>query len=340
MNNKRWLALGIAVVLLVGSILVSGLLSLSRLNVSKQFESAFNLSDTSGGLSRTTIQEGSNTSQIALLKVDGTIQDTGEESIWGSTGYNHQSFLKQLDDIKDDTNVKGVVLSVNSPGGGVIESKQIYEKILAIQKSRGIPIYVSMGSMAASGGYYISAPADKIFVDEETLTGSIGVIMQSMNYSKLAEKYGVEFETIKTGPYKDIMSGSREMTEGDRKILQSMVDDSYERFLKVVSDGRDMPMNKVEKIADGRVMNGTQAVEAGLADDYGYTEDVITALKQEKDLKGSKVFEYDSGDSLSSLFSSKMSSVFGGGSAETQAITKLLANYNNAPRMMYMYGEE
>ncbi|MBQ0139642.1 MAG: signal peptide peptidase SppA [Kurthia sp.] len=336
MNNKRWLALGIAVVLLFGSTLISGLLNLSRSNFSKQVESLMSTSD----MARTTIQEGSNTSQIAVLKVDGTIQDTGEESLFGSTGYNHQQFLKQLDDIKEDTNVKGVVLEVNSPGGGVIESKQIYEKIITIQKSRGIPFYVSMGSMAASGGYYISAPADKIFVDEETLTGSIGVIMQSMNYSKLAEKYGVEFETIKTGPYKDIMSGSREMTEGDRKILQSMVDDSYQRFLKVVSDGRDMPMDAVKKVADGRVMNGTQAVKAGLADDFGYLDDVITALKKEKDLKGSKVFKYENTDSITSLLSTKMSSVFGGGSAETQAITKLLANYNNAPRMMYMYGEE
>lgn len=339
MNNKRWLALGIAAVLLFGSTLVSGLLSLSRSNITQQFDSLMETDVTGSNLGRKVIQEGSNTSQIAVLKVDGTIQDTGEESIWGSEGYNHQNFMKQLDDVKDDTNIKGVVLEVNSPGGGVVESKQIYEKIVLIQKSRGIPVYVSMGSMAASGGYYISAPADKIFVDEETLTGSIGVIMQSVNYSKLAEKYGVEFETIKTGPYKDIMSGSREMTEGDRKILQSMVDDSYQRFLKVIADGRDMPMAEVKKVADGRVYNGTQAVDVGLADDFGYLTDTINALKQEKDLKGSKVFEYESSDSLSSLFSTKVNSLLGG-SSDTQAITKLLSNYNNAPRMMYMYGEE
>ncbi|GEK34732.1 signal peptide peptidase SppA [Kurthia sibirica] len=341
MNTKRWVALGAAVVLLFGSILISALINLSKSNFAGQFEKLTSTSLLESNMTRKTIEEGSNTSQIALLKVDGTIQDTGDTtSILGSnTGYNHQQFLKQLDDIKADTNVKGVVLSVNSPGGGVVESKQVYEKIKAIQDARKIPIYVSMGSMAASGGYYISAPADKIFVDEETLTGSIGVIMQAVNYSELADKYGVSFETIKTGPYKDIMSGSRKMTEGDRKILQSMVDDSYKRFLNVVADGRDLPMAAVKKVADGRVMNGSQAVKAGLADDFGYTADAIAALKQDKDMKGSKVFEYNTQDSISSLFSTKVSSLFGA-SAETQAITKLLSNYNNAPRMMYMYGAE
>lgn len=341
MTKKRWIALGVAVFLLLASTIFSAVINFSRYNFADQVESIVNTTSGGSDLARKTLEEGSNTSQIAVLKVDGTIQDTGETSVFSSsTGYNHQQFLKQLDDIKANTSVKGVVLYVNSPGGGVVESKQIYEKIQLIQKSRKIPIYVSMGSMGASGGYYISAPADKIFVDEETLTGSIGVIMQSVNYSKLAEKYGVEFETIKTGPYKDIMSSSREMTEGDRKILQSMVDDSYKRFLKVVADGRNMPMEDVKKLADGRVMNGAQAVKAGLADELGYTEDAITALKQEKNLKGSKVFEYStSSNSFSSLFSTKMSSLFGG-SSDTQALTKLLSNYNNAPRMMYMYGEE
>lgn len=341
MNSKRWIALAAAIVLVFGSIMISALINISRSNFSSQIEKLTNTSLLDSNLTRKTVEEGSNTSQIALLKVDGTIQDTGDSSslLSGNTGYNHQQFLKELDDIKSDTNIKGIVLAVNSPGGGVVESKQIYEKIKLIQKSRKIPIYVSMGSMAASGGYYISAPADKIFVDEETLTGSIGVIMQSMNYSKLAEKYGVTVETIKTGPYKDIMSGSREMTDADRKILQTMVDDSYNRFLKVVADGRDLSIADVKKVADGRVMNGSQAVKAGLADDFGYTADVISALKQDKDLKGAKVFEYETTDSITSLFSTKVSTLFGA-SSETKAITKLLSNYNSAPRMMYMYGAE
>ena len=125
-----------------------------------------------------TVASGNLDSRIAILTVDGTIQDTGDSaSLLSSETYNHQAFLEQLQQVKDDETVKGIILKVNSPGGGVIESKQIYEAIKAIQKDRKIPVYSSMGSMAASGGYYISAPADKIFADEETMTGSIGVIM-------------------------------------------------------------------------------------------------------------------------------------------------------------------
>lgn len=337
MNAKRWVALGIAAFLLVASTAISGLINFSKV----KFSDAMNQVVGESTLERTTVQEGKETSQIAVLKVDGTIQDTGDASAFStSKGYNHKAFLEQLDDVKKDATVKGVVLYVNSPGGGVVESKQIYEKIKDIQKARNIPFYTSMGSMAASGGYYISAPTDKIFIDEETLTGSIGVIMQSVNYSELADKYGVKFETIKTGPYKDIMSGSREMTEGDRKILQSMVDDSYGRFLKVVADGRNMPMNQVKKVADGRVMNGSQAVKAGLADEFGYTEDAIAAMKKEKGLTGAKVYEYGSNDSITSLFATKMQSLLGGGSVEAQVIQQVLSNTQNGPRLMYMYGEE
>ena len=166
--------------------------------------------------------------------------------------------------IKEDDTIKAVVLQVNSPGGGVVESAQIYDKIKEVQEEIGIPFYVSMGSMAASGGYYISAPADKIFVNKETMTGSIGVIMESVNYGKLAEKYGVDFVTIKTGPYKDIMSPTRDMTEDERAMLQDMINESYESFVDIIEEGRGMTEAEVKKVADGRIMNGRQAIEAGL----------------------------------------------------------------------------
>ena len=183
-------------------------------------------------------------------------------------------------------------LQVNSPGGGVVESAQIYKEIREIQEETEKPIYVSMGSMAASGGYYISAPADKIFVNKETMTGSIGVIMQSINYGKLAEKYGVEFVTIKSGPYKDIMSPTREMTEVERNMLQEMLNDSYEDFVDIIEQGRNMTEAEVKKVADGRIVNGRQAIEAGLADDFGFLEDVVAAIKTDYNLENAEVFEY------------------------------------------------
>ena len=339
MNAKRWWAVGIAIFLFVASTGITAMTSLMSQNFSEQVTSL--VSDTTdGALAETTTTAGNPTSRIAVLTVNGTIQDTGESSSFlSSEAYNHQAFLKQLEAVKEDESVKGIILSVNSPGGGVVESKQIYEAIKEIQKDRKIPVYASMGSMAASGGYYISAPADKIFADEETMNGSIGVIMQGVNYSKLAEKYGIEFETIKTGPYKDIMSGSREMTKDERKILQDMINESYNRFLNVIVDGRDMPKAEVKKLADGRIYSGSQAKKVGLVDELGYEEDAIAAMKKDYNLNGAQVFEYDTTTDWTSMFATKAGAIFSG-SADAQIIGKLLANYNSAPRMMYLYGEE
>jgi protease-4 len=336
MTAKRWIALAIAAALFVVSTFASVLWSVAKLDFKKEFTSAFNMNAT---YDTDIIKTGNPANKIAVLTVNGTIQDTGEgASLLNSGTYNHQFFMNQLDEILDNHQVKGVLLKVNSPGGGTNESKQIYEKIVQIKKERKIPVYVSMGSMAASGGYYISAPADKIFADEETITGSIGVIMQGLDYSKLAKKYGIEFNTIKTGPYKDIMNGSREMTDAERKLLQDMVNDSYGRFVKVVADGRGMSQKEVKKIADGRIMNGSQAVKAGLVDQIGYSEDALQSLMKDHHLEGAEVYEYTSLDDWASLFSSKINTLLGG-STEKEAITKLLTK-NSAPRMMYLYGDE
>lgn len=336
MTAKRWIALAIAAILVVVSTFTTIFWSFVKSDIKKEINSAFNMDAT---YNTKVIKQGDMGKKVAVLTVNGTIQDTGETtSLFNSETYNHQFFIKQLDEILDDSNVKGVLLKVNSPGGGTNESKQIYEKLEQIKKERNIPIYVSMGSMAASGGYYISAPADQIFADEETITGSIGVIMQGMDYSKLAKKYGIEFNTIKTGPYKDILNGSREMTAAERKLLQDMVNDSYERFVNVVADGRGMSKKEVREIADGRIMNGSQAVDAGLVDKLGYSEDALQALLKDNDLEGAEVYEYKEQGDWSSLLSSKVNTLVGS-SAEKEAITKLLTK-NSAPRMMYLYGEE
>ncbi|WGI63510.1 signal peptide peptidase SppA [Escherichia coli] len=191
------------------------------------------------------------------------------KKLLGGEAYDHRAFLKELDKAKDDASVKGVLLRVNSPGGGVYESAEIHKKLEEVKKAKK-PIYVSMGSMAASGGYYVSTPAKKIFASPETLTGSLGVIMQSLNYAKLADNLGIKYETIKSGKFKDIMSPNRDMTKDERDIMQSMVDNSYEGFVKVISEGRGMSKQDVKKIADGRIYDGTQAKSNGLVDELGY----------------------------------------------------------------------
>lgn len=338
MNTKRWVALIIAAAVLGISLVINSVFAIFQSDFNSSLENIA-ASATDSDLSENVMEEGSVNSRIAVLRVEGTIQDTGEASpLFGSSGYNHDLFMEQLERVKEDDTVKAVMLTVNSPGGGVVESAEIYDKITEIQEETGKPFYVSMGATAASGGYYIAAPAEKIFVNEETLTGSIGVIMQSVNYGDLAERYGIDFVTIKSGPYKDIMSPTRDMTEEEREILQEMLDDSYEAFVDVIEEGRDMTEEEVKAVADGRVMNGRQAVEADLADGFGYEEDVIAQMREDIDLGNAEVFEYGMSGGLGSLFAVKVNSLLGN-DMETQMLKKLFTEYNS-PRMMYLYGEK
>lgn len=335
MNTKRLVALIIAAVLLFFSIGINTIITIFKTDFFSSFES---IMETESLTYENVVEIGEMDSRIAHLTVNGVIQDVGEPSIWETVDYNHQLFMDQLDAVLEDESVKGVVLSVNSPGGGVIESAEIHEKLIKIKEQKQIPIYVSMGSMAASGGYYISAPADKIFAQRETITGSVGVIMQAINYSKLAEKIGVEFETIKSGKHKDMFGGARPSTPEELAMLQEMIDESYEEFVDIIEEGREMSEADVKKVADGRVLGGTQAMKAGLVDEIGNETAVINAMRADFGLEEATLFEYtmDSG-SWASLLGIKIGSMFSP-SAESQYLSKIISS-TNSPRMMYLYGE-
>ncbi len=299
MNGKRWAALGIAAVLFFVSIAVG----ISTTLFTKDTENIIDDLFASESAFYEEVIEGDDFSNvIAVFDVEGTIQDTGEASLLSSATYNHRAFMDKLKMAEENDDIKGIILRVNSPGGGVVESAEIYEKILDIKKVKK-PVYVSMGSMAASGGYYISAPADKIYASPETMTGSLGVIMQGYNYEKLAKKYGVEFQTIKSGPHKDIMSPTREMTGEEREILQDMIDNSYDQFVKIIADGRGMSEKEVREIADGRIYDGRQAKENHLIDDFGHLDDVIAAMKTDIGEKDAQVIRYTDEAGFGSLFS-------------------------------------
>ncbi|MBT2643975.1 signal peptide peptidase SppA [Bacillus sp. ISL-41] len=336
MNGKRWAALGIAVGLFIASTVINLLSTFAFSDAESAFTDMFAVSEEM--FAEEIIEEGDMLSKIAVLSINGVIQDTGDaESFFESPLYNHRAFMEQLDYVKEADDVKAIILQVNSPGGGVVESAQIHDKIKEIQKETKKPVYVSMGSMAASGGYYVSAPADKIFASPETLTGSLGVIMQGVNYAGLAEKYGVEFTTIKSGPYKDIMSPSRPMTEEEREILQSMIDNSYEGFVKVISEGRDMSVARVKEIADGRIYDGRQAKQLNLIDGFGYLEDVIDSVRNDQNLGDATVVKYTESMGFGSFFSMGAQKIMGK-DAEMAGLMKLLSQ-PNSPRLMYLYAE-
>ncbi|MDA7027228.1 signal peptide peptidase SppA [Bacillus sp. CLL-7-23] len=334
MNRKRWVALVIALGLLVISVMMSVVVNTFE-SIDEDGHMQFGLTD---GEKEVVLEKG-DSNKIVVLDVNGTISDNGGASgLLGSEGYNHRSFLQKLDNVKEDSKVKGLILRVNSPGGGVYESAEIHRKLEEIKKDTNKPIYVSMGSMAASGGYYISTPADKIFAAPDTLTGSLGVIMESLNYSELADKLGLKTETIKSGQHKDIMSPTRDMTKKEREIMQSMVNDSYQGFVDVIAKGRNMSEKDVKKIADGRVYDGRQAKELQLVDRLGFYEDTVKAMKKDhQDLKDASIVSYEDTKGITSLLSMSASKLF---KSEIDFLNiKETLSTAGAPRPMYLYAK-
>jgi protease-4 len=336
MSGKRWAALGIAALLFFVSVITS-------ITTSPAPESSETFSSLFGGTEEKfvekVIEDGSPNRKILVLEVSGVIQDSGDDvaALFQSPGYNHRQFLRMLDQAKEDDSVQGIILRVNTPGGGVSESAEIHKRLVEIKEETEKPIYISMGAMAASGGYYIAAPADKIYATNETITGSIGVIMQGINYKELAENYGVKFETFKSGPYKDIMSPTKDMSEEERQILQTMVDNMYDRFVKVIVDGRGMSEAEVRSVADGRIYDGQQAKEINIVDELGYFEDVIKGMKEDHNMGNVQVVQYTENTGWGSLFSMNVQSLIKPDS-EMQMLARMI-NQPNSPRLMYLYAD-
>jgi len=209
--------------------------------------------------------------KVALVRVTGVILDSTE-------------VIDELKEYSDNSSIKAVILRIDSPGGAVAPSQEIYEEIIKIKKKK--KVVVSMGTVAASGGYYISAPADKIVANAGTLTGSIGVIMELPNISGLMQKIGVETQVIKSGEHKDIASMFRALKPEEREILQNVLDDVHNQFITAVSEGRNIKFEEIKKLADGRIFTGRMAKELGLVDELGNLQDAIMLAGRLSGIKG------------------------------------------------------
>ncbi len=209
--------------------------------------------------------------RVALVRIEGTRTDAEEA-------------VAELRKYERDDSVKAVVLRVDSPGGDVVASQEIYEEVkkLAARKK----VIVSMGSTAASGGYYISAPATRIVANPGTLTGSIGVIMEVPNLKGLMDKLGVRTEVVKSGRLKGMASIFKAMGPEEREVLQGVMDDLHDQFMRAVSEGRKIPLEKVKEMANGKVFSGSQALKAGLVDELGTLQDAIMIAAREVGISG------------------------------------------------------
>lgn len=342
MNKRRWVAVGIAVILLIFSIISS---TISRKNENQRELSQVNELLYGTNEPQEKIEEaGSSDDKIAKLVVEGTIIDDGTSGLFSTSGYNHESFMKQLAKIQNDSTIKGILLEINSPGGAVYETAEITRALKELQNDRKIPIYASMESQAASGGYYIAANSDRIFATEDTMTGSIGVIMSSMNYSGLMEKLGITDATIKSGALKDIGSSSRPQTKEDKEVLQAFVDSMYGRFVKAVADGRNMDEAQVRKLADGRIYDGAQALENGLVDAIGYPDQALKALRKDKGLSDAKVVSYTTGSTnfMNTWLGNSLAEFQGIKPSQDELVRNIVESIGTpqAPKAMYLYGGE
>jgi len=212
--------------------------------------------------------------RIALVRIEGMIADSKDS-------------IEEIKEYVKDPSVKAILLRIDSPGGAVAPAQEIHEEVKkAVAKKQ---VVVSMGSVAASGGYYIASPATKIIANPGTITGSIGVIMEIPNLEGLMNKIGVKTEVVKSGKHKDLVSTFRGIRKEDREILQRVLDNVHEQFIMAVADGRKMSPADVRKIADGRIFTGEQAIKAGLIDELGNLEDAVQVAAKLSGIKGEPV---------------------------------------------------
>lgn len=213
-------------------------------------------------------------SKVAVVEVAGVIGVGGTDR-----GLDTESIIRTLTEYRDDPGVRAVVLRIDSPGGVVAPTQEIVTAVRRLREAKK-PVVASLGSVAASGGYYVAVSADRIFASPGTLTGSIGVVMQLANLEGLLKKVGVEYVVVKSGAYKDVGNFARAMTPEERRILQALLDDVYDQFIDAVAEGRGLEPQAVRAFAEGRIYSGRQAHGLKMVDDLGGLEDAIEAAAQ------------------------------------------------------------
>ena len=238
------------------------------------------------------VLSGTGESKVLVVEISGMISSQDDTGLLPRP--NLLAHVKEvLSAAQEDSSVKAVVVRINSPGGTVTASDILYHELRKFKEKRKIPLIMSIMDLGTSGGYYIAAAGDQIVAHPSTVTGSLGVIMLTVNASGLLEKIGVQATAVTSGPRKDMGSPFRAMTEEERAIFQNVIDSFYQRFLMVIQEGRgNLSAEQIRQLADGRIYSGEQAKVLGLVDEIGYVEDAIDLAKKRAGLKEAKIVTY------------------------------------------------
>ncbi len=296
MRNRNWL---IALAIIVGIVLSCAILPLGGMALLLAFGSG----SSSGTLPAPDWQEqiisGSGTDRIVVITVSGAIGVDAGSGLF-SDELSHEQLLSQIRQAAGDPQVKAVVLRVESPGGGVVASNEIYQELQKLRDAEK-RLVVSMGSVAASGGYYIATPGERIYANPDTLTGSLGVIISLLNVEETFDNLGLRQIVFKSGELKDIGSPTRETTPEEAAIFQAIIDEAYQGFVDVIEKGRGLPRDVVLQLADGRIYTGRQALALDLVDELGNLDTAIAGAQELAGLERALVVRYRGSPSLRDL---------------------------------------
>ncbi|MHC9062569.1 signal peptide peptidase SppA [Nitrospira sp. CMX1] len=279
--------------------------------------------------------DGRGKAKVLLIEISGMISSQ-EKDGFRPTSSMLASVKEQLTRAAKDDQIKAVVLRINTPGGTVTASDIIYHELKTFKANRKIPIVASIMDLGTSGGYYIAAAADRVLAHPSSVTGSIGVIMLTVNAKGLLEKVGVEATAVTSGPRKDMGSPFRTMTVEERAIFQGLIDSFYQRFLSIVQEGRaNLQMEQIKRLADGRIYTGEQAKEAGLVDEIGYLEDAVEVAKKQAGLTEARVVTYQRPGEYSNNVYSKLMAPSGLASLAEFDLATLVRG--GTPQFMYLW---
>ncbi|MBI3099444.1 MAG: signal peptide peptidase SppA [Planctomycetes bacterium] len=334
-----WVAL-FALFLLIGSIGLNLLLALG-LSASSMGSFEASVDPRRAPVERFLEGDRDATEKVVVIPVRGILM-SGEVSPFMSGLVNIDRLIAQIRHATKDDDVKAIILSIDSPGGSITDCDLIVREIGKLRKERGdIKIVALFNDIAASGGYYIAAPADEIIAHPTTLTGSIGVIMSFLNIGKLASEHGVTEVVIKSAPHKDIGSMWREMDPEEQKILQALVDEMFERFIDVVKSGRGSKITeaRLREVADGRIMSGQQAFDVKLIDAVGYFDDAVASARKLAGLSRARVVEYIRPPTLADLLTGEVEARRAASAASAAGEWGGLAGalQGETPRMLYLW---